>query len=299
MRTIDTIPELQEMARVARWLAERGWAEANAGNCSVRLSRTRDDLLSPDAASGGGPSTGRHSADSPSRGGRASGGGAGGKMPVPAPDLAGDVLLITGSLRRMRDVAVAPEENVALIRILPAGEGYLHLWGASPVTSEFPAHAAIHAVLKRAKPSLRAVLHTHPTHLIALTHLPAYADKPDVVLDRLLRLHPETRFHLPAGVGSIPYRIPGSLELGEATAQALEEFDIVLWKKHGVVAVAESLSRAFDRVEVLAKAAEIYLAVLAAGQDPTLIEGDQMALTREAYRRRARGEVTERTDSNR
>ena len=45
------IPELEELQRVAYWLTQRFWSEANAGNISVRLT----DLAADIAHREGGP----------------------------------------------------------------------------------------------------------------------------------------------------------------------------------------------------------------------------------------------------
>ena len=42
-------------------------------------------------------------------------------------------------------------------------------------------------------------------------------------------------------------------------ADAAEGHDVVLWEKHGVLAVDTDIIEAFDQIDVLNKAAQIYL----------------------------------------
>src|SRR5688572_765482 len=43
------------------------------------------------------------------------------ELPVPAPELAGATLIVTGSGRRLRDIADAPTANLACIVVEPGG----------------------------------------------------------------------------------------------------------------------------------------------------------------------------------
>jgi rhamnulose-1-phosphate aldolase len=84
---------------------------------------------------------------------------------------------------------------------------------------------------------------------------------------------PETRAFCPKGLGIIPYRMPSSIELADATVEMLKEYDVVMWEKHGVCAVSENIMEAFDMVDTLSKSAQIYLAAKAMGFEP---EGTSM-----------------------
>ena len=114
------------------------------------------------------------------------------------------------------------------------------LWGAGPPTSEFPAHLAIHAMCLEKRPEMRAVLHTHPPYLIAMSHLPAMQE-PCALDNALRKMHPEVSILVPDGIDIMDYRIPGSVELGLATRDALEKRNLVVWPMHGVVSVAADI----------------------------------------------------------
>ena len=70
---------------------------------------------------------------------------------------------------------------------------------------------------------------------------------------------PETKAFCPRGLGIIPYGLPGSVALAEATIRELADYDVVMWEKHGVCAVGEDIMDAFDQVDVLSKSAQIYI----------------------------------------
>jgi len=55
--------------------------------------------------------------------------------------------------------------------------------------------------------------------------------------------------NLPKGVAFLPFELPGSSELMQATVTAMEDdFRVVLWAKHGVMARSDqSVKRAADR----------------------------------------------------
>ena len=54
--------------------------------------------------------------------------------------------------------------------------------------------------------------------------------------------------------------MPGSGKLADATIEALNDYDVAMWEKHGVFAVDVILISVFDQVDVLNKSALIYIA---------------------------------------
>ena len=251
------IPELEELQRVAYWLAQRFWSEANAGNISVRLA----DLPANIAQREGCPPI---------------------QMPIAFPELSGQHFLVTGTGKRMRDIVHDLEGNIGLIRILPGGEAYTCAWGVPKVTSEFPAHSAIHQMLLAERPDHRAIVHTHPPGLAALTHLTQFRDA-EALSDVLFRMHPETSYFLHEQLAYLPYMVPGSVELGRATAEVLRTCKAALWDKHGVVAIGETMSQALDWIEILEKAAQIYWLAASSGQQPVGLTDQQIEAMLKAY----------------
>ena len=229
--------EIAKVAEVASYLWQKGWAERNGGNITVNVTDLVDDGLRAMPALVGPCAIG-----------------------APLPRLAGCWFYCKGTGRRMRDLARDPMANGALIRITADGAHY-EIVADAPVapTSELPSHLAVHDYLLAQGSPCRAVLHTHPTELVALSHIPRWLEK-DAATQMLWSMIPETRYFCPRGLGIVPYREPASQALADATIRALAEgHDVVLWEKHGVLAVDTDIIEAFDRIDVLNKAAQIYL----------------------------------------
>jgi rhamnulose-1-phosphate aldolase len=134
-------------------------------------------------------------------------------------------------------------------------------------TSELPSHLGVHNHLIAKGSPYKACLHTHPIELIAMTHSKKFLQK-DVATNLLWSMIPETKAFCPRGLGIIPYKLPSSVELGEATIKELDEYDVVMWEKHGVFAVDCDVMQAFDQVDVLNKSALIYIAARNMGFEP-------------------------------
>jgi rhamnulose-1-phosphate aldolase len=88
-------------------------------------------------------------------------------------------------------------------------------------------------------------------------------------MNRLLwSMHPETILFVPKGLGFIPYEIPGTSGIADATAKALEDHPVALWEKHGILATGTTVTDAFDLIDLLAKSARIYFMVKSTGYEP-------------------------------
>ncbi len=238
--------EVDKIAEVAGYLWQKGWAERNGGNITVNITEFVDeDMLALPAIS----------------------------APVAIgkklPQLEGCWFWCKGTGRRMRDLARAPMANGSVIRILPGCESY-EIVADAPVapTSELPAHLAVHDWLLAKGSPYRACLHTHPIELVALTHNRRWMKK-DAATKMLWSMIPETKAFCPRGLGMVPYMLPSSVELADATIAALaKDYDVVMWEKHGVFAVDRDIIDAFDQVDVLNKAAQIYIAARGLGFTP-------------------------------
>ena len=143
-------------------------------------------------------------------------------------------------------------------------------------TSELPSHLAVHDYLLAKGSPYRASLHTHPIELVALTHSKKWMEK-DVATRMLWSMIPETKAFCPRGLGMVPYLLPSSVELADATLRTLDEgYDVVMWEKHGVFAVDTDIMSAFDQVDVLNKSALIYIAAKNMGFEPEGMSEAQM-----------------------
>ena len=182
------------------------------------------------------------------------------ELPSAVPALAGHVVLVTGSGRRLHDIHADPAANLAAVVVAPGGTtGEMHTAPGclfTQPTTEFNSHLAVHAdQVARTGTNLHAVIHAQPPHLTYLSHIPEYRDE-KLLNQRLLRWEPETIVNLPRGIGVLRFILPGSPALMEATVASMRGHRVVLWSKHGVMARSSvSATRAADRVEYAETAA--------------------------------------------
>ena len=242
-------------------LWQKGWAERNGGNITVNITEFIDDGIRALPPIGGVRPIGKE-----------------------LPRLKGCYFYCKGTGRRMRDLARHPMENGSVIRILDDCASYVII-ADRPVapTSELPSHLSVHDYLLEKGSPYRASLHTHPIELVALTHNRKWMEK-DVATRMLWSMIPETKAFCPRGLGMVPYMLPGSVELADATIRALDEdYDVVMWEKHGVFAVDTDIMSAFDQVDVLNKSALIYIAARNMGFTPDGMTDGQMREISEAF----------------
>ena len=238
----DTLPEIRELIKVSSWLAQKGWSEAGSGNISIRFDKLPSGLENMEPSQ-------------PQR------------LPMFAPRLAGQYVLVTAAGSRAREMDTDLERSVGLFNIMQGGQDMVCVWGNPNATSELAAHIAIQQKLVEIRPEDRVVLHTHPANLIALTHLPRLQES-RAISEALLRMQSEAHILFPDGLRYVQYSTPGSVELGESSGEELERARVLLWHMHGAVATGETLSRALDYLEYIDKMAEIYWILRSAGVHP-------------------------------
>jgi rhamnulose-1-phosphate aldolase len=181
-------------------------------------------------------------------------------LPQPAPALAGGLIIVTGSGRRLRDIHANPDANLAVVAIQADGRtGQLYTSARKlfqRVTSEFNSHLAVHQdQVAHTGTNFHALIHAQPPHLTYLSHIPAYREQA-FFNQQLIRWEPETIVNLPEGIGVLPYCLPGSPAMMEANIAGLRQYNVVLWSKHGVMARSDlSVTRAADRIEYAETAA--------------------------------------------
>ena len=94
---------------------------------------------------------------------------------------------------------------------------------------------------------------------------------------------PETLAFAPLGIGIVPYALPSSVALAEATLEQIKTHDVVMWEKHGTVAVGVDIMDAFDQTDVLCKAANIYMCARAMGSEPDGMTDEQMKEVQDVF----------------
>jgi len=249
---LDTavLVHLDKIREASRYLWERGWAERNAGNISLNL----EDYV--DAFPAGNDLDAFEHLD-------LSGlpGAAGGRL-----------FYAKGTNERVRELR-DPQAVGAIIRIDDDASGYRVLWGNAGrpgfrPTSEFISHLLVHLNRSERNRKHRVVIHTHPIELIAISHHPVYGVDGKALTRKLWGMLPEVRAFVPKGIGLIPYILPGSEALGQASVKAISVHDVAIWAKHGALATGTDALEAFDFIDVANKGAIILLKCLSAGFDP-------------------------------
>lgn len=229
---------IQEIIKTSGDMWEKGWAERNAGNISLRIKKEEIEDNSQLKFDGEWVTLNKT-----------------------MDNLAGEYFLVSGTGRFLRNIQVFPEKNLGIIEIDQLGSNYRVIWGyegGGQPTSELPSHLLAHSVRKDiSKGEDRVIIHTHPVNLITLS----YARELDTVsLTKLLwEMHAECVVVFPNGVEYLPWIMAGSDEIADATAEAFLKRDIVVWEFHGVFASGRNLDTAFGLIDTVEKASDIYI----------------------------------------
>ena len=140
--------EINQIAEVAGYLWQKGWAERNGGNITVNITEYVDDEIKAMPAISGVKQIG-----------------------CTLPNLKGCYFYCKGTGKRMRDLARWPMENGSIIRILDDCASYVII-ADNPVnpTSELPSHLMLQDYLIASGTNYKASVHTHPIELVAMSH---------------------------------------------------------------------------------------------------------------------------------
>ncbi len=244
-----------ELKNVAGVLCRKGWAEANAGNYSVNVTdefdRIKNDLFI----------TGRGSLD------------------FICKNLIGKSFLISAKGARMEDMQINPENHSCYIHISENASDYdiYHSHSSSSVqpTSEITSHLSLHRTLIINEIPHKAVLHTHATEFIALSHCPDIKTSEDINTI-IWNMHPEANIFLKDGVAFVPYLKTGSLELAEESMKTAKSHRLILWDKHGIIAHGKSIAHCVDLIEIATKSIRIYFMCKNAGINPEGLSDEQI-----------------------
>ena len=238
MKDILTAPFMAEMIRTTTNMYNHGWDERNGGNISLLLDEAEvQEYLD--------------------------------MQPIrtletgfEAPELNEKIFLVTGTGKYFKNVQVAPEVNLGIVRLADNGREAEVLWGFTDggrFTSEFPAHMMSHVARRKVDPKNRVVMHCHPANLLAMTYV---HDLDERAFTRTLwQMCTECIVVFPDGVNVLPWMLCGTNEIGEATAKKMETARLVVWAQHGIYGAGKDLDETFGLIETAEKAAEIYLKI--------------------------------------
>lgn len=260
MKTIqpndEVMDQIKKAAEVAKYLWQREWAERNGGNLSLNLTDCIGEL----------PADMSEFVFVEQKG--------------IAAGAANMCFFITGTGRRMRDLS-RPETSACIIKYKDDASGYYIIWGGNNdpkfrPSCELIPHVDMHLELIKSGSPYKAVLHTHPIEIIALSHHPVIGQSEELFNRAVWSMLPEVRVYVPKGVGLAPYSAPSSKELADRTVEALKVRDVAIWSMHGAVAAGIDAEMAFDFIDVTNKGAKIYLKCLASGFIPAGMNDAQL-----------------------
>lgn len=177
-----------------------------------------------------------------------------------AKELAGKLFLVTGTGKYFKNVEKDPETNTGIVRISEDGNAAKLLWGFSDggkFTSEFPAHMMSHIKRLSVDKDNRVVMHCHPTYTLAMNYVHDLDEKK--FTKTLWQMCTECIVVFPDGIGVLPWMLCGTNSIGEATAEKMKEFRLVVWAMHGIYGAGKTLDEAFGLIETVEKAAQIYM----------------------------------------
>ena len=177
-----------------------------------------------------------------------------------ATPLIGKIFIVTGTGKYFRNVEFFPETNLGIIKIAEDGTTAKLLWGyddGGKFTSELPAHLMSHIARLKQNPDNRVVMHCHPTYTLAMNFVHELDDRK--FTRTLWKTCTECIVVYPDGVGTLPWMVCGNNEIGEATAEKMKEYRLVIWGMHGIYGAGKDLDECFGLIETVEKAAQLYM----------------------------------------
>lgn len=127
-----------------------------------------------------------------------------------------------------------------------------HLEGARYVSTEI----ALHLEVYRQRKDVRAVVHAHPPHCIALMLGGKQLDKP-ILAENVILL---------GKIPIAPYATPSTEEVPASIRDYITQTDCILLDHHGSLTVGRSLREAFYKLEMMEHSAKAYLLAMQIGQ---------------------------------
>ena len=86
----------------------------------------------------------------------------------------------------------------------------------------------------------------------------------------------------PEGGGVLPWMVCGTNAIGEATAEKMKDYRLVVWTLHGIYGCGKTMDEAFGLIETVEKAAKMYL-LAAAKPQLNVITDAQLAAVAERF----------------
>ncbi len=237
MKNILEAPFVLEMCHTTANMYRLGWDERNGGNISYMLDENEvKEYLNTDKIIRSIP------------------------LGFDASGLKGKIFIVTGTGKYFKNVERDPENDLGIIRIAESGTDAELLWGyrdGGRFTSELPAHLMSHMARLSVNKENRVIIHSHPTNTLAMNYVHELDEKK--FTHTLWEMCTECIVVFPDGIGILPWMLCGTNEIGEATAEKMKEFRLVIWGMHGIYGAGKDLDETFGLIETVEKAAKIYM----------------------------------------
>lgn len=239
MKDILAAPFVRQMCDAAANMYRLGWDERNGGNISMMIDKSlAEEFLDLNKVLRVIP------------------------VAFDGKELAGKILIVTGTGKYFKNVADNPEENLGIIRIAANGREAELIWGFSDggrPTSELPAHLMTHAARLKVDPAHHVVIHTHATNVLAMSFVHPLEER--AFTRTLWQMMTECLVVFPDGVGVLPWMLCGNDAIGQETAKKMQEYRLVVWAQHGIFGAGRDMDETFGLIETVEKAAEVYLKI--------------------------------------
>lgn len=219
----------------------QGWHERNGGNLSYRIKKDEIKAVLDDLNNNGELM----------------------EIGTSVPDLSNEYFCVTGSGKFFRNVELAPEENICIIKVDDSGSKYQIVWGLTKggvPTSELPSHLMNLEVCKKRNADIRVVYHCHPANVIALTYVLPLDD--NIFTRELWEMATECPVVFPDGIGVVPWMVPGGRDIAVATSKIMEIKDVAVWAHHGMFSCGTDFDITFGLAHTVEKAAEVLVKVM-------------------------------------
>lgn len=222
----------------------KGWDEYNGGNISYLLTKEEIERLSEDFSD-----TSYHFYDEPIE--------IKNLMEIPKI-IQGKYLLITASGSHFRYVKEQPNIDTGIVKLTKNGYQIIagYNTGKRP-TSEIYMHILSHSVRLSKNENHRVVIHNHATNIVLYSLLNEVTS--ESLTKDLWSVLTESIVVFPDGISVLPWKVPGTREIGEATSELLKECRLVVWEKHGVLSTGVDFEDCFGLIETANKAAGLAL----------------------------------------
>ncbi|EGO8541615.1 rhamnulose-1-phosphate aldolase, partial [Enterococcus faecalis] len=170
----------------------------------------------------------------------------------------GKYLLITASGSHFRYVKEQPNIDTGIVKLTKNGYQIIagYNTGKRP-TSEIYMHILSHNVRLSKNKNHRVVIHNHATNIVLYSLLNEVTS--ESLTKDLWSVLTESIVVFPDGISVLPWKVPGTREIGEATSELLKECRLVVWEKHGVLSTGVDFEDCFGLIETANKAAGLAL----------------------------------------